>query len=106
MAIIRYTTPTVRFMFSEIDIDDISVAYLTIKQNNNTVIEKDINSAVITNTETEQSVAWKLTQDDTLKLAKNVNALIYCDWKLTDGTRGRSHVRAEGVEDTGMQEVI
>lgn len=106
MAIIRYTTPTARFTFREIDISDIVSAYLTIKQYDKPVIERDINSAVITNTESEQSIAWKLTQSETLGLDKRTNVSIYCDWKLSDGTRGRSYVKTEDVEDTGKQEVI
>ena len=105
MAIIRYTTPTIKFTFSEIDITDITVAFLVIKQNDKTAIERDISSAVVTNTQAESSLAWTLTQEETKKLSK-ANVSIYCDWKLRDGTRGRSHVKTDSVEDTGKQEVI
>ena len=106
MPIIRYTTPTIRFTFSQIDITDIAVAYLVIKQAGNVIIERDLSSATVINTQTEQALAWTLTQQETLLLNKNINAAIYCDWKLASGTRGRSHVKSEAVEETGKSEVI
>ena len=105
MAIIRYTTPTLKFTFSEVEVADIAAAFLIVKQGGKTIIERDIETAVVTNTQTEKSLAWKLTQDETKKLSKT-QATIYCDWKLNDGTRGRSHVKTEQIEDTGKQEVI
>ena len=106
MAIIRYTTPTVRFTFSEIDITDVTLAYLVIKQNGKSVVERDITSATVTNTQSDKSIMWTLTQQETAKLSKGNDARIYCDWKLAGGTRGRSHVKSETVEDSGKSEVI
>lgn len=80
---------------------DINVAYLVIKQLNKVVIERDISTAVIG----ESSISWKLTQSETFLLKKS-NADIFCDWKLNDGTRGRSVAKTESVEDTGKNEVI
>lgn len=101
MAIIRYTTPTLKFTFSAIDVSDITVAYLVIKQNERTIIERGLDSAVVD----ESSLSWTLSQEETGSLSKaNVN--IYCDWKLRDGTRGRSKVKTEGVINSGKSEVI
>lgn len=105
MAIIRYTTPTIKFTFSAVSVTDITVAYLVIKQNGSTVIERGINTAVITDTADESSLAWTLTQAESGSLAKSTT-MIYCDWKLSDGTRGRSNVKTETVEDCGKQSVI
>lgn len=102
MAIIRGTTPTIIFTFSQIRISDITVAYLVIKQSNKPLIEKDISEALID----ETSISWKLTQEETLGLSANRESVIYCDWKLTDGTRGRSTVRTENTENSGKNEVI
>ncbi len=107
MSIIRYTTPTIRFEFSEIEVADIAVAFLIIKQGGKVVIERDISSAAITDTQDEQSLSWKLTQQETKSLSDCLmSAVIFCDWKLTDGTRGRSKICMVNVEDTGKQEVI
>ena len=106
MAIIRFTTPTIYFTFAEVDITDINTAFLTIEQGGKTVIERDISTATITNTESEKSISWKLAQAETCKLSRGLKATIYCDWKLSDGTRGRSYEMVENVDDTGKQEVI
>lgn len=106
MAIIRFTTPTIFFTFNQIDITDITVAYLTIEQNGRVVIEKDITTATIVNTETDKYISWKLAQTDTSKLSAGSKSKIYCDWKTTDGTRGRSYEVVEQIDDTGKQEVI
>jgi len=106
MPIIRYTTPTIRFEFSEIDVTDIAVAWLVIKQGGQTVIERSLDTAEVIHTQNSDSLSWTLTQVETKNLSKALGVQIYCDWKLQDGTRGRSHVKAESVEETGKQEVI
>lgn len=101
MPIIRYTTPTIKFTFSDIDVNDITTAYLIVKQNGRNVIEHNLESATIQSGQ----ISWTLTQAESGKLSKT-NATIYCDWKLRDGTRGRSNVKTEAVEDSGKSEVI
>ena len=112
MPIIRYTTPTLKFTFSDIDVTNITSAYLVIKQSGRAIIERDLTTANVVHsvlsrdgTETENYLSWLLTQTETSKLGKT-NCTIYCDWKLQDGTRGRSHLLSTAVEDSGKQEVI
>lgn len=102
MAIIRGTTPTVTFTFSDVDITDIAVAFLVIKQNDRKMIEKDISTA----TAGQHSLAWTLSQTETLMLSRGTDAKIFCDWRTVNGTRGRSVLKVEKVEDTGKNEVI
>ena len=103
MELIRGTTPTISISFSTVEIDSIAVAYLVIKDTGgSTVIEKNINSAV----RQEHSLDWKLTQEESLSLTSGTTATIYCDWRLADGTRGRSHIEACNISDSGMNEVI
>lgn len=64
MSIIRGTTPTIRYTFRVVDPSRIRVAYLTIKQCDNVVIERDI-STMVTG---ENYVEWQLTQEETLRL--------------------------------------
>ena len=112
MPIIRYTTPTIQFKFSTVSVTDITVAYLVIKQGGRAVIERDLTTATIVHTTNGQNVVtenylqWKLTQEETKKLSKNLDATIYCDWKLSDGTRGLSHVKQDTVDDCGKEEVL
>lgn len=101
MPIIRYTTPTLKFTFSEINVADISTAFLILKQNDRTVLERGMDSATIA----ESSLSWTLTQEETGSLCKTETTIV-CDWKLNDGTRGRSRVKTEKVINSGKNEVI
>ena len=102
MALIRYTTPTVIFSYSDITVSSITKAYLTIKQRNNEIIARDISTATVGSS----SLSWTLTQAETALLTVGVPAQICCDWLLDDGTRGRSNIKTEQVENTGKAEVI
>lgn len=100
MKIIRGTTPTFQFTFNTIDISDISVAYLSIKQSTGYLIEK-------TNPTIEDNkLCWTLTQEETLSLNPDRDCELVCDWKMNDGTRGRSEIVRFDVEDTIKNEVI
>lgn len=101
MAIIRGTTPTIVFTFNEVQVSDITTAYLVVKQNDVPIIKKSIETATV-----GEDIRWTLTQVETLALKRKINANIYCDWKLRDGTRGRSKKQEEAVEDSGVNEVI
>lgn len=101
-SIIRGTTPPVKFTFGEISVSDITAAYFTIQQAGKTVIEKDLTTATIG----EEDLLWTLTQEESLQLDAKLNALLICDWKLNDGTRGRSQVLDVNVGNPGKNEVI
>ena len=100
--IIRGTTPTIKFCFCDIDVSEIEVAYIIIKQHNRSKIEKDITSAF----KIDNYILWRLTQEETLLLAPHTSATIDCDWKLTSGLRGKSHRLTVAVENSGKDEVI
>ena len=97
-AIIRGTTPTIQFNFADIIVSNISDAVLVIKQNNLNVIEKQFSEATVGNA----NISWLLTQKETLTLGAKRKAYIMCDWKLVDGTRGRSIIKEIDVEDSGV----
>ena len=106
MAIIRYTTPTIRFTFNDIDVTTITTAYLVIKQGYKDIIERDLTTANVVHSKSSNYLSWTLTQIETGQLSKSTSAQLYCDWVLQDGTRGRSHIKSENVEDSGKSEVI
>lgn len=101
MTIIKGTTPTISFSYSDIDVSNITVAVLTIKQNNLTKIERTLETATVG----EKMVSWTLSQAETLSLA-DMHCVICCDWKLASGVRGRSNVLTANVEESGKNEVI
>lgn len=101
-ALIRGTTPTIEFVYTDISVGDIVKAVLTIKQDRRTIIEKSIEDATVST----NSVSWVLSQKDTLLLREKKDAHIMCDWKLNSGLRGRSVVLIADVEDSGKNEEI
>lgn len=102
MAIIRGTTPTVQFVFSDVEAAQIEVAFLFIKQKNTPVIERDISTA----SSGDNYISWTLTQEETLALTESVTAKVVCDWRTFSGLRGRSEVFTANVESSGKNEVI
>lgn len=99
--IIRGTTPTITFTFSDISVLTIEAAYMTLKQCGDIVVEKTLSDA----TQGENSLSWKLTQEDTLKLSSQTG-IIVCDWLLSDGTRGRSGVMQFDIGEPAINGVI
>ena len=100
--IIRGTTPTIKFCFSDVDVEEITTAYITVKQHEETIIDKDITDAY----KVENTLLWTLTQEDTLSLKSKVSATVLCDWKLVSGLRGISHELTVQVKDPGKEGVI
>ena len=88
-AIIRGTTPTIRYTFSSVQVSSIVAAYLTLKQGS-TKIEYDLSTATV-NTQCKY-LSWELTQNDTLKLNPNTNVEIQIRYRLNDDTAGASAV--------------
>ena len=62
--IIRGTTPPIRFTFSDVNPLEMTVAFLTVHQNDVT-IEKELSSA---SSVTDNMTEWQLTQEETLAL--------------------------------------
>ena len=100
--IVQYTTPTILINFPTIDTSTITEAYLVFKTAGATVLEKDLAAATVE----EKKVSWRLSQVETGKFALNTTVEIYCDWKLSDGTRGRSLKADYWIVETGKAEVI
>ena len=100
--IIRGTTPTLEFTFSDVTVGNITKAILTVKQDSTIMIEKDREAATIG----EKSISWTLAQDDTLKLKSGRTADVVCDWKTDSGIRGRSNQLKVDIGEPGKNEVI
>lgn len=100
--IIRGTTPTIKFVFNTIEVASITAAYFLIKNGQKIIIQKDLSSA----TTDTNSLSWKLTQEESFLLSAGATVSIMCDWKLADGTRGRSKIESYKVAPAGKGEVI
>lgn len=102
-AIIRGTTPRIKYAFSSLDARDITVALLKIKQEGQAIVEKELADA---DTVTANSIEWVLSQEDTLKLAPKKYAYISLDWLLDDDTRGAGVTEPVNVISSGTDEVL
>ena len=83
--IIIGTTPTITYKFKVVNVSEITVAILTIKERGVNIIELNLSDATIG----EDSLSWTLTQEETLQLAGKT-ATMMLNWKTEDGTRGAS----------------
>lgn len=100
--IIRGTTPTIKFIFNTIEVANITTAYFSIKNGQKTIVQKDLSSAIISS----NSLAWKLSQQESFLLPMGGSVTVVCDWKLADGTRGRSKIESYRVAAAGKSEII
>ena len=92
--IVRGTTKQIHFSFPGVDLTDIAVAYLTVKQGN-VIIEYDLSDATSV---TSDEIAWTLTQEDTLAFAAGKKpARVQCRYRLSDGTAGASKITEEDI---------
>ena len=102
--IVRGTTPTIIFRYSDVNVSEITTAFLTIKQSTETVISRDISTS--TADVEANTLEWTLTQEETLNLNVGSSTFIVCDWVLGSGTRGRSQVCRCEVEPSGKNTII
>ncbi len=94
MTITRGTTPTITYSFKVVDPADIEAAYLTITQAGNKVVELSLDTAEVG----EHTLAWQLTQAETLLLNERFGAEIQLRYRLRDGT---AHATAISVLPPG-----
>lgn len=80
------TTPTLRFRFKTIPLDQLARAYLTILQDEENIIEKSIEDAEME----ENYLSFTLTQQETLKIKADGCLLIQLRFKTLGGYAGAS----------------
>lgn len=99
--IIRGTTPTLKYTFTSVQVSEISVAYLTIKQADEIIVRKALDAAVVG----DGSISWTLTQTETLAVVPG-QAEAMINWRTSDGTRGASFKTIVAINRNHIEEVI
>ena len=99
--IIIGTTPTITYKFKVVDVSEITVAILTIKERGATLIEKDLSDATVG----EDTLSWTLTQEETLAIGVK-SASIMLNWLTADGVRGASKEEIINGVNNHIREVI
>lgn len=101
MDIIRGTTPTISYYFTQVAITDITTAILTISNGKDVVLQKTLADS----THDTKHLHWKLSQEETLAF-DFPTVSIMLNWKTADGTRGASAETTYRVRDNRILEVI
>ena len=83
----RGTTPTHTFSV-DVDLTSATVIYLTYKQGNETIVERDISNMTVTS----NSIQVRLTQEETLAFNTAVNIQIQIRAGFSDGSRIASDI--------------
>ena len=99
--IIIGTTPTITYKFKIVNVSEITVAILTIKERGVNIIELNLSDATVG----EDSLSWTLTQEETLLIGART-ATMMLNWKTEDGTRGASEQVFVTGGDNHIREVI
>jgi hypothetical protein len=98
---IRGTTPTLSFKLP-FEISLLEVLYISMSQNGNVVIEKEISDCSIDG----NTLAIKLTQEDTLKFLYGSNVKIQIRAKTKEGEAIASNIITTSVENILKNGVI
>lgn len=101
--IIRGTTPTIIFQFSDISVEDITDAVLSVKQSGATIVTASADDAWFDTV--DNTIAWTLTQEQTLGIDNRTGSIV-CDWVTSDGLRGRSVEEFFSVGQPGVEDVL
>lgn len=95
----RGTTPEIPFKFKIIKVEDITACYLSIYQNNEKVLEKDLTQAISIDTD-KQIITWRLTQTETLAFDEQIPLEIQIKYKTDNELVYTSKVyRVESYRD-------
>ena len=100
--IVTGTNPTIYYIPKGVQPNTITDAFLIIKQQGRTIIEKTLSDAHIVN----GKLSWTLSQEDTLSLKPFIKATMSCVWKQIDGIRGESPLVVCDVYKSSKNEVI
>lgn len=88
-ALIRGTTPTITFTFNTVSVSAMAVAYMTLNQGTE-LSNYDLSNATVDSE--NNTLSWKLTQEDTLALTQNKTVEIQCRYRLNDNSAGASKI--------------
>lgn len=95
MSIVRGTTPTIKYTFNEVDPSTIAIAYFTIKQNGQVVLEKTTEEMVVG----DDYVEWNLTQEETLSFSTRKELDLQMRYRTTNGNAYATQHAKETVVD-------
>lgn len=81
MIVIRGTTPSITFTITQVRIADIAVAYMTMKQSGQLLLEKDLSEA----TTGDKMLTWDLSQSETLGIDPQATVSVQLRYRTNAG---------------------
>lgn len=98
----RWTTPSVTYKPSMVEMQDVDEIFMVIKQGGSNVIVKDKSES-----ETDETgFIWTLTQEETSLLQARRSAFIQIDYTDTAGNRYTTRPRQYEIVESALNEVI
>lgn len=95
------TTPTIKYVFSKVNVNDINIAILTISRYNQVLITKTLDDATVG----EDFISFILTQQETLDIGVG-EAEIMLNWVDNSGVRGTGKTAQVKFLDNDIKEVL
>ena len=99
-AIIRGTTPTIKYTFNDVQVSTITAAYMTVQMGGRTLFEKELSD----DTTGTNYIAWTLTQAETISMTGEY-IMVMLNWLTDSGTRGAS-AESKFYITSNMKEVV
>lgn len=100
--IARWTTPTITYKPSQVEMADITDIKMTIRQNGQVVLEKGMEAAQID----ENGFAWLLSQEETGLLTQTLLLTVQVDYKTEGGLRYTTVPKTFNVVGSAINEVF
>lgn len=98
----KWTTPTITYKPSKVDVSDVAEIFLTISQGGNDVVMLGKDAAAVT----EDGFVWLLTQEQTSMLSTARMAAVQVDYKTNTGKRYTTVPQQFSVVNSAVSEVI
>lgn len=105
---VKYTTPTIHLIVEGVDITDKDI-YVTLEQGNIELSKtgSDLTVTAITEEQnTDTDITFVLTQEETGQLNPCRNVMIQVNWIASNGVRAATEIKAIGVMQNLLDEVI
>ena len=102
--IARGTTPSLTFTFHTVNVSDIEVAYLTVEQLDENIIEKTKADAMVD--PEKRTITWTLTQEETLSLNSRKETNLQLRYRLVDNSAFVSQIYPVEVREILKEGVI
>ena len=100
--IARWTTPSLIYKPSLVDVADVVDICLTVKQLDRSILEKGMDEAMVSN----DGFVWHFSQEETSALSTIKDAAIKIDYKDSNGERYTTREFKYKISDSGKQEVM